>query len=108
MSKRSKDFSALWSDYEQRNIRVAANPAVIYVESVKGCPYSCAMCHFRRTKPEKISPELLQKIEPYFRDLEVLTIHGLGEPLLSRPGLLCGAGGGPRSCPAHEQHGVFL
>ena len=78
-----KDFSALWSDYEQRAPRVAANPAVIYVESVKGCPYSCAMCHFRRTKPERISPELLQKIEPYFRDLEVLTIHGLGEPLLS-------------------------
>ena len=79
----SKDFSVLWSEYEQRSPCLTANPAVIYVESVQGCPYSCAMCHFRRTKPERISPELLQKIEPYLRDLEVLTIHGLGEPLLS-------------------------
>ena len=83
MSNRSKDFSALLSEYQQRNIQVAANPAVIHLESVKGCPYSCAMCHFRQTKPRKISPELLKKVEPYFKDLEVLTIHGLGEPLLS-------------------------
>jgi MoaA/NifB/PqqE/SkfB family radical SAM enzyme len=79
----SKDFSNLLTEYEQRAPLLTANPAVIYLESVRGCPYSCAMCHYRRTKPEKISPEILKKIEPYFKDLEVLTIHGLGEPLLS-------------------------
>jgi radical SAM protein with 4Fe4S-binding SPASM domain len=83
MSKQSKDFSALLAEYQRRNLRVAANPAVIHLESVQGCPYSCAMCHYRQTKPRRISPELLKKIEPYFNDLEVLTIHGLGEPLLS-------------------------
>jgi radical SAM protein with 4Fe4S-binding SPASM domain len=83
MTKKSKDFSALLSEYQRRNIRVAATPAVIHLESVKGCPYSCAMCHYRQTKPRRISPELLKKIEPYFKDLEVLTIHGQGEPLFS-------------------------
>lgn len=83
MSKESKNFSALLSEYQQLTPRLAANPAVIYLESVKGCPYSCAMCHYRQTKPQKISKELLKKIEPYYNDLEVLTIHGLGEPLLS-------------------------
>lgn len=83
MSNGSKDFSALLSEYQQRAVQVHANPAVIYLESVKGCPYTCAMCLSRRTKPERIAPELLQKVEPYFSDLEVLTIHGLGEPLLA-------------------------
>jgi len=58
------------------------NPAVIYIESVHGCPYSCAMCKCRRTKPQKMSHDLLAKLEPYFKDLEVMSIHGNGEPLL--------------------------
>ena len=83
MSNESKDFSALLAEYQQRARILEATPAVIHLESVKGCPYSCAMCHYRQTKPRRISPELLKKIEPYYKCLEVLTIHGLGEPLLS-------------------------
>jgi len=83
VAEESKDFSALLSEYQQRTLHLANNPAVIHLESVKGCPYSCAMCHYRQTKPHKISKEILKKIEPYYNDLEVLTIHGLGEPLLS-------------------------
>jgi len=79
----SKEFSALLAEYQQRALHLSDNPAVIYLESVKGCPYACAMCNYRKTKTRRISQELLKKIEPYFQDLEVLTIHGLGEPLLS-------------------------
>jgi MoaA/NifB/PqqE/SkfB family radical SAM enzyme len=71
------------ASYQQRAVVLEETPAVIHLESVKGCPYSCAMCHFRHTKPRRVSQELLDKIEPYYDKLEVLAIHGLGEPLLS-------------------------
>jgi len=58
-------------------------PAVIHLESVRGCPFDCAMCSVGNTKSVDISMELLKKIEPYYYGLEVLSIHGLGEPLLS-------------------------
>jgi len=83
MPNESRDFSALMAEYKQRAIFLEATPAVIHLESVKGCPYSCAMCQYRRTKPRKISQELLKRIEPYYNNLEVLAIHGLGEPLLA-------------------------
>jgi MoaA/NifB/PqqE/SkfB family radical SAM enzyme len=83
MTNDSKDFSVLMAEYQRRALSVESTPAVIHLESVQGCPYSCAMCHTRLTKPRKISPALLKKIEPYYNVLEVLAIHGLGEPLLS-------------------------
>jgi len=58
-------------------------PAVIHLESVRGCPFDCAMCDVGNTKSVDISIELLKKLEPYYHALEVLSIHGLGEPLLS-------------------------
>jgi hypothetical protein len=36
-----------------------------------------------RPNPRRSLKNLLKKIEPYYNELEVLTIHGLGEPLLS-------------------------
>jgi MoaA/NifB/PqqE/SkfB family radical SAM enzyme len=78
-----KDFAGLLESYNRRDLQVKGNPPVIYLESVRGCPYTCAMCHFRLTKPKRISKDLLVKLEPYFQDLEVLSIHGDGEPLLS-------------------------
>jgi radical SAM protein with 4Fe4S-binding SPASM domain len=77
-----KDFSRQLQEYQSAAIHLSSTPMVIYLESVKGCPYSCAMCHYRLTKPERVSRELLNKIEPHFPGLEVLTIHGAGEPLL--------------------------
>lgn len=78
-----KDFTNLLESYNRRDLKVNYNPPVIYLESVKGCPYACAMCHFRLTKPKKINKDLLVKLEPYFNDLEMMSIHGAGEPLLS-------------------------
>ena len=77
-----KDFSRQLKEYQDRAIHLESNPLVVYLESVKGCPYSCAMCHFRQTQPQRMAMDLLDKIEPYFQDLELLTIHGAGEPLL--------------------------
>jgi len=77
-----KDFYRQFQEYQSRSIHLSSNPMVIYLESVKGCPYSCAMCEYRLTKPKKISRDLLNKIDHHFQELEVLTIHGAGEPLL--------------------------
>jgi MoaA/NifB/PqqE/SkfB family radical SAM enzyme len=79
----SKDFSELLTEFKNREAHINSNPAVIYIESVKGCPFSCAMCKTTPAKPQRISEPLLKKIEPFFKDLEVLTIHGFGEPLLA-------------------------
>jgi len=72
----------LLDEFRNKAVNVKRMPASIYIESVKGCPYSCAMCPEHFTKPERISADLLGKISPYFKDLEVLAIHGGGEPLL--------------------------
>lgn len=77
-----KDFSAHLEAVANRSIHLDMRPAVVYVEGVKGCPFSCAMCHFKNTKHENMSPSLLEKIEPFYENLEVLAIHGQGEPLL--------------------------
>jgi len=76
---RSRQLEAL----ERLDVQVNSNPAVMYVESVRGCPYTCVMCMARGTKPVKMPPELLEKLEPFYPDLEVLAIHGFGEPLLA-------------------------
>ena len=80
-----KPFSD-WSDYvsavQARDQVVPFNPPVIFLETVRGCPHSCAMCHFGRSTVQRINSDLLNLIEPYFKDLEVLAVHGQGEPLL--------------------------
>jgi len=77
-----KDYSKYIRVIDDRPDTTDFGPPVIYLESVKGCPFSCAMCHFKKTKPVRMSLVLLERIEPYFKDLEVLAIHGQGEPLL--------------------------
>jgi len=67
---------------ERRDEILDVNPAVLYVESVRGCPYSCAMCAVRGTDPHRISRDVLRRLEPYYPDLEVLAVQGSGEPLL--------------------------
>ena len=77
-----KNFKVLLSEFNNKEIHLKSLPACIYVETVKGCPYSCAMCPVHFSKKENISKELLEKINPYFKDLDVLALHGDGEPLL--------------------------
>ena len=79
---RNRDFSEYINAYEKRLIHVEPGPAVMYIESVKGCPFSCAMCHYTGTKPRRIPRELLDKLRPSLKNLEVMAIHGQGEPLL--------------------------
>jgi radical SAM protein with 4Fe4S-binding SPASM domain len=69
-----------------KKIVMESLPSCFYIASVKGCPYSCAMCPEHYTKPQNISEDLLRKIEPYFNNLKVLGIHGGGEPLLGNIG----------------------
>jgi radical SAM protein with 4Fe4S-binding SPASM domain len=80
--KTQRDFSEYRQAVQNRAVELPYNPPVIFLESVRGCPHSCAMCHFRGTKIEKMQTSLLDKLEPYFRELEVLAVHGQGEPLL--------------------------
>jgi len=74
----------LASDLAQKRITVNSLPAILYVESVYGCPYSCIMCEVRESKPHLISDELLKKLEPLYPHLYMLAIHGDGEPLLGK------------------------
>ena len=73
----------LFENYEEKKIILDTLPAVIHLESVRGCPFDCAMCNIGNTKSVDISMSLLEKLEPYYHGLEVLSIHGEGEPLLS-------------------------
>jgi MoaA/NifB/PqqE/SkfB family radical SAM enzyme len=79
----SQDFSQIVKEYRNREVNVKSKPAVIFLESVRGCPFTCAMCKSRPTKVRRISQELLKCIEPYFPDVEVLQFSGFGEPLLA-------------------------
>jgi MoaA/NifB/PqqE/SkfB family radical SAM enzyme len=79
--------NAVIEGYSQRRIGDCAFPAVMLIESTRGCPYDCVMC----IVPEQwgrrsldISEDVLSRVVPYFRYLEILGIHGDGEPLLSR------------------------
>lgn len=67
-------------------MEVPYNPPVVFLETVRGCPHSCAMCHFRHTKVRRMGAWLLDRLEPCFSDLEVLAVHGQGEPLLGNLG----------------------
>ncbi len=73
----------LFDNYKKKKITLETLPAVIHLESVRGCPFDCAMCNVGNTKSVDVSMSLLKKLEPYYHGLEVLSIHGLGEPLLS-------------------------
>ena len=79
----SKDFSRTMQEFRERKVVVQSPPPVVYLESVRGCCYTCAMCHIRGTKPVRADAPLLQAMAPYYKDMEVLAIHGLGEPLLA-------------------------
>jgi radical SAM protein with 4Fe4S-binding SPASM domain len=78
----SKNITNLADDLAKRRTRVTSLPAVLYIESVYGCPYSCVMCEVRELKARLISKELLKKVEPLYPHLYMLGIHGDGEPLL--------------------------
>ncbi len=62
LNKLDKDFSKQLEALKNHDVFVGHTPAVIYIESVNGCPYSCAMCQSRRTKPKNISHDLLANI----------------------------------------------
>ena len=87
MSRSAGNSRRLAEDFASKAVLVKSFPAVMYIESTKGCPYKCIMCdvpeRFGR-KSQDIKQELLDKISPYFQYLEMLSIHGSGEPLLSR------------------------
>jgi MoaA/NifB/PqqE/SkfB family radical SAM enzyme len=70
-------------NYQEKSIILDSLPLVIHLESVKGCPFDCSMCNYGNTKPVDLPKSLLEKLEPYYKALEVLTIHGEGEPLVS-------------------------
>ncbi|GAA0856476.1 radical SAM protein [Aliiglaciecola litoralis] len=66
---------------------VKSFPAVMYLESQRGCPYDCIMCTVPKTygrRPSEMPDEILDKLNPYFKYVETLAIHGNGEALLSR------------------------
>jgi len=80
MIENNKD---LYKRYKNKKGSSKNLPSVVYIESVRGCPFSCVMCKPESTKCVKISEVLLNKIEPYYDDIDVLAIHGYGEPLLA-------------------------
>ncbi|MAE72019.1 MAG: hypothetical protein CME06_16320 [Gemmatimonadetes bacterium] len=76
------ELTKLLRELDQRREKLQSGPAVIFLQTVRGCPLTCAMCQFEPSRPERISRELLAKVEPAFPNLEVLGIHGYGAPLL--------------------------
>jgi MoaA/NifB/PqqE/SkfB family radical SAM enzyme len=79
----SKEISDVIQAFRQRQVNVTFGPPVIYLETVSGCPFTCVMCKPAPTKPLRVSEDILKRIEPAFSALEVLAIHGQGEPLLA-------------------------
>jgi MoaA/NifB/PqqE/SkfB family radical SAM enzyme len=87
MSISPENDQAIVEGHHAKTVSVDSFPAIMYVESTRGCPYKCIMCNVPEnwgTKSIDISDEILEKVQPYFQYLQVLGIHGLGEPLLSR------------------------
>ena len=74
----------LYDEYVNCTVDVQTTPALIYLESVVGCPFDCIMCSLGKTPISHVSQELLDKLEPYYDDLEYLSIHGAGEPLATK------------------------
>ena len=84
MSNILKNNISLIDDLANKSIDVKSLPIYISVESVRGCPFSCIMCGSHDKKIQDISFELLDKVKPLFKHLDVLMIHGDGEPLISK------------------------
>ncbi len=74
----------LFDEYVERKVHVSKTPALIYLESVKGCPFDCLMCSLGQTPISHVPKALLDKLEPHYDDLEYLSIHGDGEPLVTK------------------------
>lgn len=77
----------LAEEASQRSEQVTAYPAIMYLESQRGCPYDCIMCTVPKTygrTPSEMPDEIFERLNPYFKYLELLAIHGNGEALLSR------------------------
>jgi MoaA/NifB/PqqE/SkfB family radical SAM enzyme len=77
----------LVEEYAARASFVHSFPVVMYIHSTRGCPYSCIMCNVPERwgrKSRDIDPVILEQVKPYFKYLEVLGMHGPGEPLLSK------------------------
>ncbi len=66
-----------------KQININSYPLINYIESTRGCPFSCIMCCQESQSKKDISDMLLKKVEPHFKHLKILAIHGLGEPLIS-------------------------
>ena len=80
---RYPDLQQIFQAYQARQPRIDFGPPVIYLEAVTGCPFTCIMCKPEPTSPQKVSSELLKRLEPSFPGLEILAIHGQGDPLLA-------------------------
>lgn len=78
-----QDFISIWQSYLQKEPRINFGPPAIYLEAVRGCPFSCITCKPEPARPQRVSQKLLEQIEPFMAGLEVLTIHGQGDPLLA-------------------------
>lgn len=84
---RDENRDRLANDAATKSVDVSSFPAVMYIESQRGCPYDCIMCTVPKTygrTPSEMPEVILQRLEPYFQYLELLAIHGNGEALLSR------------------------
>jgi MoaA/NifB/PqqE/SkfB family radical SAM enzyme len=87
MATHDSNNQRLARDLSCRAEDVGSYPAVMYVEASRGCPFACIMCNVpeRFGRQSRDMPRaLLDKLGPYFKHLELLAIHGDGEPLLSR------------------------
>ncbi|MCP4269135.1 MAG: radical SAM protein [Candidatus Brocadiaceae bacterium] len=87
MSRSVENSLHLAEDFASRAVLVKSFPAVMYLESTRGCPYKCIMCDVPQKYGRKsvdIKKQLLEKVSPYFQHLEILAMHGSGEPLLSK------------------------
>ena len=80
MKKNTKDSL---TSYKQLDLKIKHTPPVVHIGAVSGCPLSCAMCNFGNTKVTRMSKDILSKIEPYYKNLEVMSITGSGEPLFA-------------------------
>lgn len=68
-------------------VEIASFPAVMYLESQRGCPYDCIMCTVPKSygrAPAEMPDAIFERLSPYFQYLEALAIHGNGEALLSK------------------------
>ncbi len=79
----AKDFARYVQAFRNQEVDLEFDPPALYLETVAGCPHSCAMCTCRNSKPTRMSATLLKKLEPHLKELEVMSVHGDGEPLLS-------------------------